>query len=236
MGYFVLNSLLSTKWGVFVENGLGQQNLSTRVADYIKEYLLFSGKYENGQKVAEHEISRALGISRSPIREAFRELQKEGLLVLVPRKGSFVALLSEQDIKEIYLMRFWIESNLYDLIIEEKRMTDADYEILLNLIKEILDVVNSDLEQTDKINEYSKRALRFHMELWALSGMKWVVKDLSRLYNQMRLAMIRDLAYAPDIRKNAYLHQGIIDSLKKGNKEEAKKLLAEDMKLYMGNK
>jgi DNA-binding GntR family transcriptional regulator len=63
--------------------------------------------------------------------------------------------------------------------------------------------------------------------------MKWAIEALTRLHNQMRLAMIQDLDYAPDLRKNALLHYEILDALKNGEFEEAEKALREDMGLYM---
>lgn len=212
---------------------LEQENLSTRVAEYIKEYLLFSGRFGNGQKVTEHEVARALGISRSPIREAFKELHNEGLLEFRPRKGSFVVQLSDQDVKELYLLRFWIESRLYEVIIQRKTLTREKYDEILELIKETEKIVESDLDGREKTLEYSKCAIKVHMGFWSLSEMKWAIQVLTRLHNQMRLAMIQDLDYAPELRKNALLHYEILDALKNNKFEEAEKALREDMKLYM---
>ena len=209
-----------------------KENLSFQVTEYIKEHLLFSGKYENGQKIAEHEIARALGISRSPIREAFKELQEESLLLLEPKKGAFVVSLTNEDIKEIYLMRFWIEGNLYDMIIEENLLSNAKYEELQADVHRIVDIVESDLEKYEKTAAYTKEALSFHIRLCSLSNKKWIVKILSKLFNQMRLAMARDLRYANDYKKNAYLHYKILASLKEKDGKAAKKILAEDLALY----
>lgn len=212
---------------------LGQENLSTRVAEYIKDYLLFSGRFGNGQKVTEHEVARALGISRSPIREAFKELHNEGLLEFKPRKGSFVVELSDQDVRELYLLRFWIESRLYEVIIQRKTLTQEKYDEVFKLVQKIENIVESDLDHHKKTIEYSRCALEIHTGLWSLSNMKWAVQVLTRLHNQMRLAMIQDLDYAPDLRKNALLHYEILDALKNEQYEEAVRALREDMKLYM---
>ncbi|MBP8996017.1 MAG: GntR family transcriptional regulator [Synergistales bacterium] len=212
---------------------LGQENLSTRVAEYIKDYLLFSGRFGNGQKVTEHEVARALGISRSPIREAFKELHNEGLLEFKPRKGSFVVELSDQDVRELYLLRFWIESRLYEVIIQRKTLTQEKYDEVFKLVQKIENIVESDLDHHKKTIEYSRCALEIHTGLWSLLNMKWAVQVLTRLHNQMRLAMIQDLDYAPDLRKNALLHYEILDALKNDQYEEAVRALREDMKLYM---
>jgi len=178
-------------------------------------------------------VARALGISRSPVREAFKDLHNEGLLEFRPRKGSFVVQLSDQDVKELYLLRFWIESRLYEVVIQRKTLTQEKYDEILELIKETEKVVDSDLDRHKKTLEYSRCAIKVHRGFWSLSGMKWAIEALTRLHNQMRLAMIQDLDYAPDLRKNALLHYEILDALKNGEFEEAEKALREDMGLYM---
>jgi DNA-binding GntR family transcriptional regulator len=213
--------------------GLNQKNLGDQVVDYIKEYLLFSGKYKEEQKVSEHEIARALEISRSPVREAFRELQKEGLLVYKPRRGCFVARLSDDDVKELYKLRFWVESNLYDVIVQKNALTAEKYYELLGLTHETIAIIESDLNSFEKNKEYSRLGLKFHMYLCSLSGMKWPIKILSGLCNQMRMAMIRDINYAPNLRRNVDVHYEIMNCLRDKDVDRAKKLLAEDMKLYM---
>lgn len=216
-----------------VQFDLAQENLSTRVAEYIKEYLLFSGKFENGQKVSEHEVARVLGISRSPVREAFRELQKEGLLDFRARRGAYVVILSEQDVRELYLLRYWIESRLYEVVIQRDALTQEKYDRISEMIKELVGIVESNMDQQRRIVEYSKAALNIHKALWSLSNMKWATQVLTGLYNRIRLAMVLDLNYALDFKKNAFLHFDILDNLRNKNLEGADKALREDMKLYM---
>ena len=84
-------------------------NLSERVADYIRRGLLYSNRYKKGQHMLENEIAEELQISRAPVREALRELEGQGLLVFVPRKGVFVANFDQEDMLEIYDIRYMLE-------------------------------------------------------------------------------------------------------------------------------
>lgn len=211
---------------------LDNQNLSSQVAEFIKEDLLFSGKLENGQKIAEHEIARLLGISRSPIREAFKELQEEGLIVLKPKKGAFVSVLTKEDIQETYLVRFWIESNLYEVVVKNDLLSQKKYDELMSDANKLVEIVESESGIHKKLAEFSRNSIGFHMKLCSLSNMQSAMKILSMLCNRMRMAMVRDLKYAKEFKKNAYLHYKILDALKEKDINKAKKILEEDLVLY----
>ena len=60
------------------------------------------GALRPGEKVAEPELADRFGISRTPIREAFRQLESEGYLTVIPRKGAVVVSFSERDVEEFY--------------------------------------------------------------------------------------------------------------------------------------
>ena len=65
-----------------------RDNLSGVVVDYIKESIL-SGKYKEGEHILETEVAFELGISRAPVREGIKELEKEGIVTTIPRKGTY---------------------------------------------------------------------------------------------------------------------------------------------------
>lgn len=70
---------------------------------------IIRGNLKPGERVAESEVARSLGISRTPIREAFRQLESEGFLTVVPRKGAVVSSFSEKDIGEFYEVKALLE-------------------------------------------------------------------------------------------------------------------------------
>ncbi|MGQ0651873.1 MAG: GntR family transcriptional regulator [Betaproteobacteria bacterium] len=72
--------------------------------------LIFSRELKPGERIDEQALARDLGISRTPLREALKVLQNEGLVKLVPRRGCFVAKLTERDVEEIYEMVGLLES------------------------------------------------------------------------------------------------------------------------------
>ena len=73
-------------------------------ADGLIRKLIFSRALKPGERIDEQRLARDFGISRTPLREALKVLHNEGLVKLVPRRGCFVAKLTEQDVDEIYDM------------------------------------------------------------------------------------------------------------------------------------
>jgi DNA-binding GntR family transcriptional regulator len=84
------------------------QTLREKILETIRDAIL-KGSLKPGERVSEPDLAERFGISRTPIREAFRQLESEGYLVVVPRKGAVVASLSERDIEEFYAIKIILE-------------------------------------------------------------------------------------------------------------------------------
>ena len=89
---------------------MGEDNysLGSRVFHMIRENIL-SGKYERDEELKEKSIGEELGVSRTPVREALRQLELEGLVTIIPNKGAYVVGISQKDIKDIYEIRSRLE-------------------------------------------------------------------------------------------------------------------------------
>lgn len=70
---------------------------------------ILSGKYEEHEELKEVAIGDEMGVSRTPVREAFRQLELEGLLQVIPNKGAYVTGITEKDVKDIYMIRSLLE-------------------------------------------------------------------------------------------------------------------------------
>jgi len=82
------------------------------LVDQITEFLtnaIIEGRLENGQRLIENELQRKFGISRAPIRESFRILERNGLVVIIPRKGTFVRKITQKDVEENFPVRALLE-------------------------------------------------------------------------------------------------------------------------------
>jgi DNA-binding GntR family transcriptional regulator len=110
------------------------------LVEQITEYLaneIIEGKVKNGQQLVENELQRKFGISRGPIREAFRVLEENGFLTSVPRKGTFVREISQKDIEDNFAVRSHLESFAASLAAPFMRDRDIEgMELALSGMKE----------------------------------------------------------------------------------------------------
>jgi DNA-binding GntR family transcriptional regulator len=91
------------------------ETLKSKVYRGLRQAIL-SGKLKPGQRLAEVEISRWLGVSRSPIRDAMAVLENEGLIVRAEGRVAYVVSLREEDIKDIYEFRLALELFVISLV------------------------------------------------------------------------------------------------------------------------
>jgi DNA-binding GntR family transcriptional regulator len=91
------------------DTNLAYRQVWETVCDRVRASIL-SGELPAGTKLVEADLARTFGVSRGPIREALRELSREGLVVDLPRRGTFVCTLSQTDLTEVYAVREAIEA------------------------------------------------------------------------------------------------------------------------------
>ena len=84
------------------------RSLGGRVFKRLREDIL-KGRYKQQDELREATIGKELGVSRTPVREALRQLELEGLVTIVPNKGAYVTGISQKDIWDIYQMRKYLE-------------------------------------------------------------------------------------------------------------------------------
>ena len=83
-------------------------SLRGRVFHRIREDIL-NGKYKDHEELKEVAIGQELGVSRTPVREAFRQLELEGLITIIPNRGAYVTGIKVKDIQDIYMIRSKLE-------------------------------------------------------------------------------------------------------------------------------
>jgi DNA-binding GntR family transcriptional regulator len=108
------------------------------LADSVLAWLvdqLVSGTLRPGQWISETDVAAELGVSRSPVREALRDLAKEGLVEVHPRRATIVAQLSEQDAADLYWARQLISAEMARLAVEQ--MTDAHIDELTAILEDM---------------------------------------------------------------------------------------------------
>ncbi|HEU0264951.1 MAG TPA: GntR family transcriptional regulator, partial [Geobacterales bacterium] len=104
--------------------------LRERILEAIRDDIL-KGVLKQGEKVAEPELAERFGISRTPIREAFRQLESEGYLTVIPRKGAVVTSFSSRDIEEFYAIKSILEG--YAARIACDKLTSKELDRLVSI-------------------------------------------------------------------------------------------------------
>lgn len=200
------------------------ENLSSVVVDFLKNKIL-AGHYKEGDHVTEVNIAEELGISRAPVREGIRELQNQGLMKSVPRKGNFVVRLSAEDVREIFDIRILLENSVLEIITNEGKLSEADYKNLNNIVLEMVRIAEDQGEDTEKIVRINQKDTEFHSYLWGKSGSKRREKVLRDLCVQLQMAMVIDTQLTGDLNVTAKDHYEIIKYLKLADLENCKKAL-----------
>ena len=139
---------------------LSSQTLVTQAANIIKD-LILTGKIKAGERLKETELEKALGISRTPLREAMALLQAEGLIVTHPRRGRFVKKIDIKEISDICEVRIALEALAVRLA--HKHITPKDVlklQMILNEVRlktrchrlpSISSQYNADLQEGDRL-------------------------------------------------------------------------------------
>ena len=182
---------------------------------------IIKGQIKPGEKIIEAKLSREMNISRYPIREAFRYLEKEGLVTTIPYKGTFVVDFSAEDIEEIFFLRTAIETFAVEQLIINK---NSD---VLNKLSGILE----DMKNQKTIEGHVSKDLEFHRSICELTGNKRLIKIWNDLEYQLILCITMDkqVLINPVEKENIEEHLLIFNSIKKNDIDLAKKIYKEHL-------
>jgi DNA-binding GntR family transcriptional regulator len=179
------------------------QVLTEQVSKVLTEAIL-DGSLAPGERLIETDLQNKLGVSRSPLREAFRDLEKKGLLTIVPRRGTFVRDISRKDLEE----NFPVRASLEGLAAREAyhRMTNEE----LGQMASALEGMREAGEGGDA-EGYRQNHLQFHEAFIESCGNK-LLMDLLRTLRVHRLWYLVSFKYhRRDINMALAEHQSILD-------------------------
>ena len=176
------------------------------VAKSLAEAIL-EGKIKGGDQLLEVELQKHFGISRSPLREAFRELEKQGLVVIVPRKGTFVKRITRKDIEENFPVRAELEGLAARLA--ATRISTAE----LSELEDFLEEMKKAVGEGDTKNYYSNH-LAFHEAVIGFSGNELLFNLLKTLRVQSLWHRYAYQYYQEDLEKAYKVHEEILQLFK----------------------
>lgn len=189
-------------------------SISSRVYSDIKENIL-SGAIAPGAHLLEAQIAKQMGISRAPVREAFLQLEADGLVEARVNQGTFVRVLSNDDVWEIYTARSLIEG--YAACLAAERATPEDIERLRQLLNDVLDTAKKGDYQATVVADFN-----MHQMIWQISGHKILGEILHRLENQIRMFMAMQAPLFEHLYDSVKDHKEIFEFISRGDPEAAK--------------
>lgn len=187
---------------------------------------ILKGELVPGERLMEVRLANALGVSRTPVREAIRMLELEGLVVMVPRKGAEVARISEKNLYDVLEVRLALEKLAAELAC--KRM-NADS--LLKLKQKYY--AFSAVAGSENLTEVAQCDEEFHDVIYESTGNVRLIQMLNNLREQMyryRLEHIKDLGQRQALVKE---HRKILDALAQRNEEAARVAMEEHINNQM---
>ena len=202
---------------------LQRDTLPMQVLNKLMDWIM-DGKLKMGEKLNTEELARQLGVSRMPIREALKSLEKMGLAESIPYVGVKLVSLEQEDVLQIYLMRQLLEP----LAAGEacKKITEVQIHELEEIHKEYIPIVEADEIDAKKLYLQNRK---FHFAIYSISEMDRVCAMIESLWDTLsffKLIYGRDVIKNTNGAKNMIAeHQGYIDALKDRDAERLKKSL-----------
>lgn len=191
-------------------------SLRGRVFHKIREDIL-SGRYREHEELKEATLGEELGVSRTPVREALRQLELEGLVTIVPNKGAYVTGITPKDIRDIYTIRSYLEG------LCARWATEHITEKQLDELEEIVYLAEYNARK-EKHEQLFEQDGRFHRILYEASGSKILIHVLSDFHNYVQ--QIRKTAYTSGDRsiRSVEEHKQILNAIRDKDADRAEQL------------
>ena len=197
-------------------------NVSFRDQAYgaLKQAIMDADIYARREEIRldERQLSTALGVSRTPIREAMTLLEQEGFLRTVPRRGVFIVRKTKKQIIEMIEMWAALESMAARLATQNA--SDADIADLRRLFD---DFRNS--TPAEHIHEYSDANIAFHQAIIRLSGSHLMGKTIENLFIHVRAIRRMTISQSDRAARSIVDHMHIIEALERRDTELAERLV-----------
>lgn len=181
------------------------------LVDYALEYLagaIISGELRPGEQIKEEDVASKLGISRPPLREAFKALEMEGLVVRRPRKGVFVSEIREKDVWEIYTLKMALYGLATHLAVGRAGSKD------LQRLERIVERMEGCLaRRPPDVVRYQLYHEEFHGLIMDMAGNQRLKKIALSLHNQVKRFSYRSLTHEEHLRNSCIRHREILQAL-----------------------
>ncbi|WP_397474612.1 FCD domain-containing protein [Pusillimonas sp.] len=168
--------------------------------------LIMSGVLEPGEKLSEASLSERLGVSRGPIREAFRSLEAMGLVQFSKNRGVFVKDITLEEIQELYQVRIGLDAMVGEILAPV--ITDEQ----ITALREMADQMEMALTE-NKLTKYFLMNVDFHKKIVSFTQNKKLIDIYERVVNEMLLMRRRSVIESGGGAMSNQEHKEIVDAL-----------------------
>lgn len=198
------------------DSGKSKELLVNRLLEYLRREII-EGRLKPREKILEENLSKKFKISRSPIREAFRILESEGLIDIIPRKGFYVTDINEKDIDALYTIRPVLESVAVRLAC--RNITGKNLEYLSKIVNQMENVV----KQKD-FNLYFQLNRQFHETIISIANNKFLAQILKTMGNQALRYRFFAISFSNRINQSLKNHKELLEALCSRDENKAEML------------
>lgn len=188
------------------------------VVFYTLRQAILKGELEPGERLMEMQLAEQLGVSRTPIREAIRKLELEGLVLMIPRRGAIVAKITEKDLKDVLEVRSSLERLSTELACD--RMKDE----VIDELRAAQKAFKEALKEKD-ITLQAQKDVEFHDVIYKATNNLRLIQMLNNLREQMYRYRLEYLKDSTAHQRLAEEHEAIIEALSKREKGTAANII-----------
>lgn len=192
--------------------------LREMVFESLREAII-QGRLKPGERLMEIQLAEEMGVSRTPVREAIRKLELEGFVVMVPRKGAYVAGISVKDIVDVFEVRAALEGLAAGLAAE--RITEEELEELERALVKTYEVSSYDLEALVETDT------KFHELIYRASRNERLAQIITNLADQIQRFRTTSLSQPGRTKHALEEHKQIVEAISERNVELAQTLARE---------
>lgn len=201
----------------------GEASLAKEVTDVLRDRII-NGDYAMGEKLIENKIAEDLKVSRTPVRDAFKQLSKEQLVEYIPNKGCFAKGFSHKDMEDIYAVRKAVERLAITWAIEnsdEEKLEELGHHLeLMNFY-----TINNSYEKLLEANE------QFHSMIYQMTNSRFIVQILKTYQEYVHIARKSTLKKEENLPLIYKEHEAIYKAIAAGDIDAA----ADAVELHMDN-
>jgi len=192
-------------------------SLGSIIFDLLRDRIL-NGDYEDGTKLNELALAKELNISRTPIREALKQLELEGLVISVPNKGVYVRGFSPRDIDDMFEIRIELEGLAIQMAID--RMDEEH----LAKIKEVFELMEfyTQRKEIDKLNELN---ILYHEMIYQATQSTYFERLLKDLHYYVSRTSSQVIRHTNRLESSLQEHRAILDAIMAKDKNKAKETI-----------